>query len=124
MPRVLDGRLSPGQLTALRLAANGHTSKQIASRVGVTEAAIHLRLTLAARSLGAASRTQAVAVALRLGLIDLDDIRVPERWSGAGDTREGPSVPASRPNSARGSLETSGLQSGAQSPESSIRQSS
>ena len=77
MPRILDGRLSPGQLAALRLAANGLTSRQIAVRLGTTERGIHLRLITATRSLGAQSRTHAVAVALRLGLLSLDEIDLP-----------------------------------------------
>lgn len=84
MPRVLDGRLSPGQLAALRLAANGLTSRQIAVRLDTTERGIHLRLTAVAASLGAKSRTHAVAVALRLGLLGLDDIALPDVASRPG----------------------------------------
>lgn len=88
MPRVLDGRLSPGQLAALRLAANGMTSRQIAVRLRTTERGIHLRLTAATNSLGANSRTHAVAVALRLGLLDLDDIVLPEPLNGRVPQRD------------------------------------
>lgn len=77
MPRILDGRLSPGQLDALRMAANGLTSRQIAARLETTEDGVNLRLKHAARALGATSRTHAVAVALRTGALDLEDVAVP-----------------------------------------------
>ncbi|MFB8393694.1 hypothetical protein [Streptomyces yangpuensis] len=79
MPRILDGRISPGQLAALRLAANGYSSRQIGIRLGTTEQAIHLRLIQAARSLGARSRTHAVAIAISRGLICLDEIEAVQR---------------------------------------------
>lgn len=82
MPRNLDGHLSPGELAALRLSANGYTSKQIAARLDTTETGIHLRLNRAAVSLGAKSRIHLVAIALRTGVLDLRDIRVP------GDRKE------------------------------------
>lgn len=74
MPRVFDGHLSPGQLAALRLAASGYSSRQIAARLGTTETGIHLRLTSAAKSLGARSRTHAVVIALKRRLIHLDEL--------------------------------------------------
>lgn len=74
MPRAFDGHLSPGQLAALRLSASGYTSRQIAARLDTTEAGIHLRLTTAARSLGARSRTHAVVIALKRRLIFLDEL--------------------------------------------------
>jgi DNA-binding NarL/FixJ family response regulator len=83
MPRILDGRLSPGQLDALQLAASGYSSRQIAHRLGTTEQGIHLRLTQAARSLGARSRTHAVVIALRRQLIDFDEIEYPDHKDAA-----------------------------------------
>ena len=77
MPRSLDGRVSAAQLAALRLAACGYTSRQIAERVGSTELAVHLRLNQAARSLGARSRVHAVAIAIVTGLIDPYDVEMP-----------------------------------------------
>lgn len=73
-PRILDGRLTPGQLQALRMAANGMTAGQIARRLGTTETGIHLRLNQAARSLGAKSRPHLVALALVRGLLEPGDI--------------------------------------------------
>jgi DNA-binding CsgD family transcriptional regulator len=100
MPRVLDGRLSPGQLAALRLAASGYTSRQIATRLGTTERGIHLRLKAAATSLGAKSRTHAVVVALARGLLRLEELEVPGRAPlGPQKPREGVCAPASATNS-------------------------
>lgn len=81
MPRVLDGRLSPGQLAALRLAASGYTSRQIAARLSTTETGINLRLKTAAKSLGARSRTHAVVIALAHRLIYFNELSLsaPER---------------------------------------------
>jgi DNA-binding CsgD family transcriptional regulator len=93
MPRRPD-RITPGQLAALRLAANGMTSRQIAVRLGTTEQGIHIRLTAVAHTLGARSRTHAVALALRMGLLRLDEVEM---------GHEQPQAPASRPETPSGS---------------------
>lgn len=76
-----DGKpLSPGQLGALRLAASGYTSRQIATRLHTTEQAVHLRLKEAQVRLGARSRTHAVVIALRRAVIHFDELDLePER---------------------------------------------
>ncbi|MFJ9420740.1 helix-turn-helix transcriptional regulator [Streptomyces sp. NPDC101249] len=71
--------LSPGQRDALRLAASGYTSRQIATRLGTTERGIHLRLKEAAVRLGARSRTHAVAIALRTGALRFDELELPDQ---------------------------------------------
>ncbi|WP_053751986.1 helix-turn-helix domain-containing protein [Streptomyces sp. MMG1533] len=68
--------LSPGQLAALRLAASGYTSRQIAARLDTTEQGVHLRLKEAAARLGARSRTHAVVIALRRHVIHFDEIEL------------------------------------------------
>lgn len=75
-PNEPTGHLTPRQLHALRQSANGYTSRQIANRLGVTEAAIDLRLKAAGLSLGARSRTHAVALAIITGLITAADIHL------------------------------------------------
>lgn len=70
--------LSPGQLAALRLAASGYTSRQIAARLGTTEQGVHLRLKEAQVRLGARSRTHAVAIALRRCVIRFDELDLNE----------------------------------------------
>jgi DNA-binding NarL/FixJ family response regulator len=72
-PSVEGQSLTPGQVAALRLVAAGYTSRQIATRLSTTERGIHLRLKEAAVRLGARSRTHAVVIALRRGLIDFPD---------------------------------------------------
>lgn len=69
--------LSDGQLAALRLAASGYTSRQIAVRLETTEQGVHLRLKEAAVRLGAKSRTHAVVIALRRHVIRFDDVELP-----------------------------------------------
>lgn len=66
--------LSPGQLAALRLAASGYTSRQIAHRLDTTEQGVHLRLKEAQVRLGARSRTHAVVIALRRCVIRFDEL--------------------------------------------------
>jgi DNA-binding NarL/FixJ family response regulator len=70
--------LSPGQLDALRLAASGYTSRQIATRLDTTEQAVHLRLKEATVRLGARSRTHAVVIALRRHVIRFDELDLNE----------------------------------------------
>ncbi|MFJ8866739.1 response regulator transcription factor [Streptomyces sp. NPDC102473] len=70
-------RLTRIQRQTLVLAANGNTNGQIARHRGVTAHSVTEVLTAAYRRLGATDRTQAVAVALRLGLIRTDEIRIP-----------------------------------------------
>ncbi|MFF9632885.1 response regulator transcription factor [Streptomyces fradiae] len=68
--------VTPAQMEALRLAANGLTARQIATRLNISEGAAHLRLNGAAHALGAHSRTHAVALAIRTGLMDLTEVRL------------------------------------------------
>lgn len=69
--------LSQAQLDALRLAANGLTSREAGRVLGISEDAVNLRLKAAARTLGARNRLHAVVTAARLGLLDLNDTRIP-----------------------------------------------
>ena len=73
-PGVEGQPLSPGQVAALRLAASGYTSRQIAVRLQTTEQGVHLRLKEAQVRLGARSRTHAVAIALRWHVIRFDEL--------------------------------------------------
>ena len=65
------------QAQVLRLAANGHQTVDIARALRISTDGVNTLLAAAYRNLGARDRTQAVAVAIRLGLIQLDEIRVP-----------------------------------------------
>jgi DNA-binding NarL/FixJ family response regulator len=75
--------LSPGQIAALRLAASGYTSRQIATRLHSTERGVHLRLKEAQVRLGARSRTHAVAIGLVTGLLDPAAIELPDQQQAA-----------------------------------------
>ncbi|WP_328336794.1 LuxR C-terminal-related transcriptional regulator [Streptomyces violaceus] len=77
-PSVEGMPLSTGQLAALRLAASGYTSRQIAGRLGTTEDGVHLRLREAQVRLGARSRTHAVVIALRRAVIRFDELDLNE----------------------------------------------
>ena len=70
-------RLTGRQRDILRLAANGKTNRAIGSQLGVGEEAVKSQIQKALRKLRVGDRTQAVAVALRLGLLDLGDIEIP-----------------------------------------------
>ena len=66
------------ETAVLRLAANGNTNRQIGRALGVGEDAVKTRMQSLLRKLRVHDRAQAVAVGIRLGLLDLDDITVPE----------------------------------------------
>lgn len=66
------------EIAVLRLAANGHTNRQIGRHLGLAEEAVKSRMQSALRKLRVHDRAQAVAVAIRLGLLDLDDVDVPD----------------------------------------------
>ena len=65
------------QRQILTLAANGNTNRSIGRALGIGEEAVKSQMQKILRKLRAADRTQAVAVALRLGLISLEDVELP-----------------------------------------------
>jgi DNA-binding NarL/FixJ family response regulator len=67
-PAVL---LSPREADVLRGVAAGQTNKAIALKLGISEHTVKFHLGGAMTKLGAASRAEAVATALRLGLISV-----------------------------------------------------
>lgn len=67
------------EVDVLRLAANGATNKAIGSALGIGPEAVSSRMQSVFRKLRVVDRTQAVAVALRLGLLSFDDVAVPDR---------------------------------------------
>lgn len=64
-----DEGLTARELLALQLVARGYTSKQIAPLLDTTAKAVDLTLNRAGKRLGAQHRPEAVAMALRRGLI-------------------------------------------------------
>lgn len=61
--------LTPRELDVLSLLAEGLTHEQIGLRLGISGETVRTHLQKASERLGAGTRTQAVATALRLGLI-------------------------------------------------------
>lgn len=104
--------LSRRQREVLTLVANGNNADQIAAWLWVTRDTVNTTLQYAYRNLGVHDRAHAVAVALRLGLIDIEAVAVPERFTRKSQqAQEGPSAPASRPRSASVDSGASGLKS-------------
>jgi DNA-binding CsgD family transcriptional regulator len=62
--------ISKRELECLKLTANGHTSEDIAARLGLSIHTANQYLTNATQKLNVVNRMHAVAKALRLGLID------------------------------------------------------
>lgn len=63
-------RLSSGELICLRLASGGLTSEQIAAESGYQVDTVNTYIKNATKKVGASNRTQAIAEAIRRGLID------------------------------------------------------
>ena len=70
--------LTVRQRQVLLLAANGHSNRQIASRLGITPHSVTEVLSAAYRRLGAADRAQAVAIALAVGELGIHQIHIPD----------------------------------------------
>jgi len=69
--RLQSETLTPREREVLQLLGRGQSNKQVAARLGVAEATVKVHVTSILAKLGAASRTEAVAVAMRRGLIAL-----------------------------------------------------
>src|SRR5690242_13874054 len=65
-------RLTPRELSALRLMADGKANKEIASALDITERTVKTHLGHLFEKLGVTSRTEAVKVATRRGLVRLE----------------------------------------------------
>jgi DNA-binding CsgD family transcriptional regulator len=61
----------------LTLAANGNTNRAIGTALGIAEESVKSQMQLIYRKLRVHDRAQAVAVALALGVLSLDQITVP-----------------------------------------------
>lgn len=61
--------LSPREREVLRLFADGHSNKQIARALGITERTVKFHVTSILNKLGAENRAQAVALAAQRGLL-------------------------------------------------------
>ena len=70
--RVTQVQLTPRELAALRLLANGESNKEIATSLGISERTVKTHLAHLFEKLGVTSRTEAVRVATRRGLVRFD----------------------------------------------------
>jgi two-component system NarL family response regulator len=70
--RVTQVQLTPRELGTLRLMADGHSNKEIASALAISERTVKTHLGHLFEKLGVTSRTEAVRVATRRGLVRLD----------------------------------------------------
>jgi DNA-binding NarL/FixJ family response regulator len=68
----LVATLSDRQLEVLRLLAEGLTTRQIASRLGIAERTAEAHASVLYKKLGVRSRMEAVGRAIALGLVELD----------------------------------------------------
>jgi two-component system NarL family response regulator len=65
-------QLTPRELATLRLTADGRSNKEIATALGISERTVKTHLGHLFEKLGVTSRTEAVKVATRRGLVRLD----------------------------------------------------
>jgi DNA-binding NarL/FixJ family response regulator len=65
------GIVSPRQLEILRLVAKGYSNEEIAQQLHISRQTVKNHLTSAMRALGARRRRQAVAAAIRAGLLSM-----------------------------------------------------
>lgn len=86
-PKQARTYITARELDVLRHAANGATNQSIAHHLGIGTEAVASRMQSAFRKLRVGDRAQAVAVALRLGLLDLADVVVPEGANQGADTQ-------------------------------------
>ena len=70
--RVTRVQLTPRELSALRLMADGKANKEIAADLGISDRTVKTHLGHLFEKLGVTSRTEAVKVATRRGLVRLD----------------------------------------------------
>jgi DNA-binding CsgD family transcriptional regulator len=61
--------LTPRELEVLELIARGDTSQQIGASLGITKRTVNAHAVSVVYKLGARNRTNATAIAMRLGLI-------------------------------------------------------
>jgi DNA-binding NarL/FixJ family response regulator len=68
------GQLRPREIEVLKAAAKGISNKEIGSELSISERTVQTHLVNIFRKLNANSRTEAVLIALKEGLIKLDDL--------------------------------------------------
>jgi DNA-binding NarL/FixJ family response regulator len=66
-----DEALTPGEISVLRLIAEGNANKQIADQLSISEETVKGRVKNILSKLGASDRTHAAMIGLRRGIIEL-----------------------------------------------------
>lgn len=69
LPTIIKKNLTTRQSEVLGLIAEGLPNKQIAYKLGVSEATVKLHINALLRSLGVTNRTQAVITAQKMGIL-------------------------------------------------------
>jgi DNA-binding NarL/FixJ family response regulator len=69
-----DDSLTPAEISVLRLIADGNANKQIADHLSISEETVKSRVKNILSKLGASDRTQAVTIALKRGIIELQSL--------------------------------------------------
>ena len=69
-----DDALTPAEISVLRLIAEGNANKQIAAQLSISEETVKSRVKNILSKLGASDRTQAVTIALKRGIIELQSL--------------------------------------------------
>lgn len=69
-----DDSLTPAEISVLRLIADGNANKQIAAQLSISEETVKSRVKNILSKLGANDRTQAVTIALKRGIIELQSL--------------------------------------------------
>jgi two-component system, NarL family, response regulator YdfI len=65
-------RITPWERDALQLLANGTAAVDVASDLGIAASDVESRLTRLFAAMGAASQTEAIAIALKRGLLRME----------------------------------------------------
>jgi DNA-binding NarL/FixJ family response regulator len=68
---LADEALTPREVDVLRLVAGGNRNKDVADRLSISEETVKVHVKHVMDKLGAADRTEAVAIAIRRGIIQL-----------------------------------------------------
>lgn len=108
--------LTARQLETLRLVANGNTAADIARWLWVSPETVNSSLRRTYRALGVDDRAHAVAVAMRLGLLQDEDVTVPEALCGPVSLAPAVEAPEPHPSPAGRSGDDGDASTGPPSP--------
>jgi len=72
MSQRLHSEMSPREIEVLRLIAQGRSNKEIASDLGIVEGTVKAHVTNIFSKLGAADRTQAITIAMKRQILQLE----------------------------------------------------